>query len=360
MKELLKKFRHWYLDQRGVSLIVVIFTMLILAILGWTLTNLFSANFEMNRLAIESEQALFIAEAGIQEAIMHLAVRDTVFDNDTKWLNRSFGAGEYRVRRQTSGNLVNITSWGYVPSGNNYHALRQVFVTVRSGQPGFTFGAGTVIYSTGSVTIGNNVVVVGNITQNAPPDTLPAVVVPDPPLNLPNLGTLTVTGNQAVTIAAGNYKYTSISIAGNSNLNIFGPTNIYLTGANSFTTEGIANLNIRNNQPVHFYFDGNLTIGGNGVIGNPNNVANLVFWGTANNRGTITLAGNGQFFGVIYAPQATLRITGNGQYTGEFIGGSVTLGGNAQIRFDPAVNSVVLPGANPGDEGNQVLFWQEQ
>jgi Tfp pilus assembly protein PilX len=341
---------------KGVSLIIAVFTMMLLAVLGLTLAMMISGDFEMNTRNLESEQAFYLADSGIQDALMHLSLGDGAFDNDTDYLSRRLANGEYNVTREIYGTQVNVTSRGYVPSQANYRAMRQAKIIVQSG--GFSFGSGNAIYSTGGVSQSGNAHVTGNITQNAPPGALPAVIVPDPPLSSPNSGALSVSGNNSVILAAGNYKYSSINLSANSKLTIYGPTNIYLTGSPSFSTSGNAQLVITGGR-VNIYFDGALSISGNGAIGNALNVANLVFLGTANNHSTITLSGNGNFYGVIYAPTVSLSVSGNGHYDGSYVGSSVTLSGNANIQYDPLVSSIVLPGI-VGNVGSSVVSWQEQ
>jgi len=120
-------------DQRGVSLVVVVFTLMILAILGWTLASFIAGDFESNARNLESEQALYIAEAGIQEALGRLNRGDAAFDNDSDILYRRLSFGEYNVTRNAASGNVNITSRGYVPAENGYRALRQVSVVALSG-----------------------------------------------------------------------------------------------------------------------------------------------------------------------------------------------------------------------------------
>ena len=118
---------------KGVSLIIAVFTMMILAILGLTMAMMISGDFEMNTRNLESEQAFYLADSGIQDALMHLSLAasgDVAFDNDADYLKRRLGNGEYNVTRQTNGVEVNVTSRGFIPSENNYRALREVSVVV--------------------------------------------------------------------------------------------------------------------------------------------------------------------------------------------------------------------------------------
>ncbi len=124
---------------KGVSLIIAVFSMMLLGILGLVMAMMISGDFEMNSRDLESEQALYLADAGIQEAVMHLTLADSSFDSDTDYLYRGLANGEYNVTRQLSGGYLNVTSRGYVPGQTDYRAMRQVkMVTVPTSALGVT------------------------------------------------------------------------------------------------------------------------------------------------------------------------------------------------------------------------------
>jgi hypothetical protein len=126
---------------KGVSLIIAVFTMMLLAVLGLTLAMMISGDFEMNTRNLESEQAFYLADSGIQDALMHLSLGDAAFDNDADYLSRRLANGEYNVTRVIYGTYVNITSRGYVPSQANYRAMRQIKAVAPIGG-GLTKGIG--------------------------------------------------------------------------------------------------------------------------------------------------------------------------------------------------------------------------
>jgi Tfp pilus assembly protein PilX len=67
----------------------------------------------------------------------------------------------------------------------------------------------------------------------------------------------------------------------------------------------------------------------------------------------ITIAGNGLFSGIIYAPQGTVKITGNGAVSGSVVANKITLDGNAQFHYDESLKD--LGGNNP----YRVSKWKE-
>lgn len=46
------------------------------------------------------------------------------------------------------------------------------------------------------------------------------------------------------------------------------------------------------------------------------------------------MAGNGDFAGIIYAPNADVKIAGNGNVSGAVVGENITLVGNAAFHYD--------------------------
>lgn len=138
---------------------------------------------------------------------------------------------------------------------------------------------------------------------------------PAAPSGSTDLGAISLSGNKSMTLTAGNYIVSSISIAGNATLNInssAGPVNIYVQGSGS----------------------GGINIGGNGVS-NGGVPANLRIWysGAADTQ----IAGNGNFVGVIYAPNSNVKIAGNGEVYGSVVGNQVNFNGNGTFHYDKAL-----------------------
>ena len=79
------------------------------------------------------------------------------------------------------------------------------------------------------------------------------------------------------------------------------------------------------------------SIGGLGIVNRAGNATNFSYFGLATNT-KISLAGNVDFTGVVYAPQAAFTIGGGGSDTYDFVGASVTksvkLNGHYRFHFD--------------------------
>jgi cytoskeletal protein CcmA (bactofilin family) len=139
-----------------------------------------------------------------------------------------------------------------------------------------------------------------------------------------NSGPLSLSGNATRTLSTGTYWFTSISITGNGQLNVSGAVKIYVTGS--------------------------VNIGGNGIATAGNLPPNLFIYGTAadlnspttNVCTSISIHGNGNFYGAVYAPSAAISVSGNGQVFGSLTGNTVTINGSgsAAFHYDEALGNL--------------------
>ncbi|MBI4372852.1 MAG: hypothetical protein HY585_03910 [Candidatus Omnitrophica bacterium] len=176
--------------------------------------------------------------------------------------------------------------------------------------------------STSIVTSGN-ARIDGTRSAASEPKVLDPVTVPS---SLINAGNLHISGNDTVTLPAGTFAYTSITITGNGKLILSGTTKIYMTG--------------------------NLSVSGNG-IGTAQNLPTNLEIQVQGNR-TVSLSGNGNFYGAIYAPTSTINISGNGQLFGAVIGNTIADSGNGNIHFDEALES-----GGSSNSDTQLRSWSE-
>ena len=130
-------------QRKSVVLIVVIFLMLIFAVLGTTLMDMQSGDFELSLGTLDSERALYLAESGAEWALQKL--KDGFDCNDFNPLGspsgilHDFSSGQYRIccsctdsppQCIDSAELI-IEARGYLSSEVNFRSQRQVklFVT---------------------------------------------------------------------------------------------------------------------------------------------------------------------------------------------------------------------------------------
>lgn len=155
-----------FLNKKGVTLIIVVFAMMLLGILGWTLARMQATDFESNLRTFEPDNALNLAEAGAQYSLNVISQNpcmrtvngaidlngcaSTNLDMDTDcsdlssdWLSvpHSLSPGQYNICVRNScttcvpaeeGSIV-IVSRGYIPSQSDSRTMRQVKLKIELG-----------------------------------------------------------------------------------------------------------------------------------------------------------------------------------------------------------------------------------
>lgn len=144
---------------------------------------------------------------------------------------------------------------------------------------------------------------------------------------LASQGQLRLNGNSNLTLAGGTYHYSSLSISGNASLNLSGPTIIYVSGEVSIT--------------------------GNGIGTSADSPPNLLIYVTTNND--VKIAGNGDFYGGIYAPDSNVKVTGNGSVYGAIVSNSYQQSGNGDLHFDEAL----VDTGKTGQGDISIVSWTE-
>ncbi|MDI3531305.1 MAG: hypothetical protein PWP60_1154 [Candidatus Atribacteria bacterium] len=135
-----------------------------------------------------------------------------------------------------------------------------------------------------------------------------------------------------------------LTYSGNNNLNLsntFIDGNLHLTGNTHITLENNAvvyirgNLHINGNASVKgqgiFIVEGTITLNGNmeHVLNQPASVAFVSL-----SDGESTINGNGEVTGVFFAPNGTIKIAGNSQIFGSVVGEEIKFTGNADIVYN--------------------------
>ena len=132
-------------------------------------------------------------------------------------------------------------------------------------------------------------------------------------------GDISLAGNKTISFPPGTYNINSISLSGNSTMQLvpdpvtglYGPVIINVTGSG-------------NSTPI--------SLTGNG-FSNPTYDSTMLQFNYAG-TGTVKVAGNGASAAVVYAPNATISFNGNGAFYGAVIGNQVSDVGNGAIHYD--------------------------
>ncbi len=132
--------------KKGFSLIVVIFGMVLLAALGWTLSVIVSGDMDAGLRNLDSERAFAMAEAG-EQWVARQVNSDPAFRTDSAHgfasgyaehtLPFDSVSGQYRVTcldgTGADAGKTAISSTGYFPAQANYRAMRQVKILMVPG-----------------------------------------------------------------------------------------------------------------------------------------------------------------------------------------------------------------------------------
>ncbi len=364
----------------GFVLIALSLVLVTLILFSGALVAHAAAELQSAQRSQASLQALYMAEGGVDQAIVQLR-------QNSSWPGGSGSLGSsntYTVSIQAlAGNRQRLTVQGSSPLFQGT-VSRSIEVIVRStptplfpfamfgnqsvemsgnaqtdsydsslgpyapGTAGTAGDVGTNAVASGSVNLSGNARVKGNVTVG--PGGNPNAVIqlsdnatitgtrasastatPLPPVTIPggvtNRGTLQVGGNSTVTLPGGTYWYNQIKIDGNGRLNFTGPATLYVSGS--------------------------LKITGNGTATAGNRPPNLTVYIAGHDE--IEVSGNGILYGAVYAPQSEVEVKGNGVLFGAMIGREVDNKGNGIVHYDQALRQA------GGGTGNQVqvLSWQD-
>jgi hypothetical protein len=403
------------MNKRGVALLFCYIVMVVLATLGaaFLSNSLSEKNFTLR--FVHSTRAFWLAEAGIHKGLWALNNNDwTGWNVDPgtgdRTTQESLGvagaSGEYIVTIDSGKN--NMWAWGFFPSIAAVNLPRTITVTLAhpSNFTYATFGqdfvnisgngktdsynsdlndgeygganissngdVGTNGIAAGAITLTGNAYVDGDVSTGSGGTirktgngdfsgeeshesevVLDPVEVPGDLTSLTNGGNINIVGNNSQVWGEGKYKFSSLSLSGNSKLTLNGNVKIYLTS----TASGLSitgNGQVIVNGTVKIYTDGNVNISGNGVANNSYHKlpTNFKLYGTST-ASDVQISGNGALRGTVYAPEASIRVTGNGDIFGYLIGKSFTDTGNGTIHYDEAL------AAEGGPATYSITSWRE-
>lgn len=151
------------------------------------------------------------------------------------------------------------------------------------------------------------------------------------------------------TLTAGTYQYKSLSLKSSQVLKISGNVVLYVDGAISST--GQAQIEVTNGSSLTInHGSGDFSLGGGGILNDLTKPTALQV--NSATTTSLSLAGNSDFYGVVYAPKAAVSKVGTANFFGTVVGGTVTVSGTGWMHTDtsllkqgkPTVTVVVLNG----------------
>ena len=363
--------------QRGTAMILSMSLIFLLGALGSTtlLRSLHEHHLEDRSAA--RQQAFFLAEAGVDQALINLQTADLADDVNTAALS----TGTFQVDNPpvSLGPLQSrITAHG-LTQGEARHVEATIQLTPESVFQFALFGdhqvtvsgnaqtdsydsrdgaynddlhdhhgdVGTNTTTTGAIAVSGSIFVDGQLVVGPNVSNPPSVVqgfnpvfvtggtsppsdtqdvvsagrtFPTPDVVVPGDLTcvdLRVNGNDTVTLAPGTYCYHNLTIEGGGTLTSSGAVTIYLTGE--------------------------LTAKGNSSMGVPSSPKQMLVLMSSSEEVTLeqgTLTGSTQFSGALYAPNSAINISGNAEIFGSVIARQVNVTGSAEVHYDQALTDV--------------------
>jgi hypothetical protein len=163
--------------------------------------------------------------------------------------------------------------------------------------------------------------------------------------------TTTLNGSPTSGASISRYQLSSINLSGGKTLTLAGNADgspsyieIYVTGDISFS--GTSQLIVKPGVTAKVYFQGNVDVGGNGILNSNNQPSDLQLFGIQPLNDTprhVNLGGNGQIVAAIYAPSHDITINGggtDGHVFGSVIGNTVTMTGVTNLHYDEKLSSL--------------------
>ncbi|HQO38313.1 MAG TPA: hypothetical protein PLP56_06135 [Candidatus Omnitrophota bacterium] len=364
-------------NKRGSALIIVYMVIAVLTILGTGIMSRELSEISNTRRYSDAVRAFWFAEAGIYKELYELnypstdvgwpgsgEVRDVAITNissSTKMINVTGyfdnSSATISVLAAKSGSPFNFAAFGNTSlsisgQGNvsSYNSTSDPSGTVRlsNGDIGtngdITMSGQAFVYGDaatgpdGEFEDEDNDYISGNVTQDSDVY-LTAVTVPS---ELENV-TLGNSVSASWSPAAGNYRIPSISLAGQNTVTLTGPTNLYLTSTGTaLAVSGQAEIVISNSStgPVTIYTPGDISLAGQGITNEAVTPSKLLIYGTSTDSQTFACAGQGDFYGAYYAPNGDIRLSGQGDLFGSFIGDTVAISGQGNIRYDESLKTL--------------------
>ncbi len=168
------------------------------------------------------------------------------------------------------------------------------------------------------------------------------------------VSTNTTSTRYALVLGSGNYMNNSVSLNGNQAAYVQGDAVWYVPG--DFSLGGNAQLIIAPGASLQLYVGGAADFRGNGVANVNESALSFQFWGMPTCT-SVSLNGNGEFTGTMYAPNATLYGRGGGSdvmdHSGAAVMSAVEFNGHYSFHYDELL----------GDQDDQIKYhlasWEE-
>jgi hypothetical protein len=199
-----------------------------------------------------------------------------------------------------------------------------------------TLPTGSVICANGAVGDTNWIATQTGIEPGWVDNSMRVFTLPDSPVatftgSFPDRGSYQGT-NYTYVLGTGKYYLSSLNLSGQGNMIVTGDAQLRISTSIKIAGQGC--IIIASNASLTIYMEGSsASLSGLGIINQNGLASKYMFYGSTNTT-SVDVTGNGDAYGVYYAPQANMKLSGNGSFCGAFVAKSVNNGGGASIHYD--------------------------
>lgn len=150
-------------------------------------------------------------------------------------------------------------------------------------------------------------------------------------------------------LTGGDYAFNSGLDLNNQVLLVQGTNRIYVNGPLR-VTGGSGKIHIEPGASLEIFANGNIDVGGGGIVNGANVAAACVIRGTTACT-SVKYAGHAELRAVMYVPQATLEMVGTTDFCGSIVANIISFKGTPAIHYDEALTA--------GRPDYRISSWQE-
>ena len=184
----------------------------------------------------------------------------------------------------------------------------------------------------------------------------PSLFGPDSAISITTIGAEKTIGPGGDYPASG--RFSGISIRRGTTLRVIGDCTLYLTGNVRMGQDSTILLDASKDAKLTIYLDGNWISDNGADINNQNDTPSAFnLYGTSSTEQSIDIKAKGEFYGVIYAPDADLTMYSGGNIYGSFVTENFELKNPANFYYDASLKTVSVY-----EEGARFVInrWSEQ
>ena len=367
-------------NNRGSALLISLAVMAMLALVALMAVDRSQTDFELSYNQLHEEQAFYVAEAGMQEALVAINV-----DNDWRagFARVGFGGGIYSVALIDSStdstlfDTVIIRSTGIVDGGTARVELetapeyRHPFKFGLFGEAGInldkntctdsynsdsgsyaetvldsmgdigsngtitssqdvTFGGDISVATEGGISLGSNNTVNGDTTSTA--DSVDLDIIPDSEYDWARDNSDALTG---ISGSGYNYNHGTKDLTSGSSANIVLASGVYYF--DDISLGQASTLSLAPGADVTLYVNGDITLSQASTVNDEGSPADLVIF----SRGSsLQFDQDNVFFGVFYGPDAHIQYDQTTEAYGSLVGSTLQLDQGACFHYDRTLASI--------------------